>query len=45
MAAGGAGGDGAAVTARRWVYRLGHRCAADFIALPGLLTQTFPRAR
>jgi len=26
------------------VYRLGRRCAADFIALPGMLTQAFPRA-
>jgi hypothetical protein len=32
------------VTTGAWVYRLGHRCAADFIALPGMLAETFPRA-
>jgi hypothetical protein len=32
------------VTTGRWVYRLGRRCAADFIALLGMLDQAFPRA-
>jgi transposase len=32
------------VTTGAWVYRLGRRCAADFIALLQMLTQTFPRA-
>ena len=27
-----------------WVYRLGRRCAADFIALLGMLDQAVPRA-
>ena len=27
-----------------WIYRLGRRCAADFIALLGMLTEAFPRA-
>ena len=27
-----------------WVYRLGRRCAADFIALPDQLLQAFPHA-
>jgi Winged helix-turn helix len=30
------------MTSGRWVYRLGRRCAADFIALPGMLDQAFP---
>jgi transposase len=32
------------VTTGRWVYRLGRRCAADFIALLGMLGEAFPRA-
>ena len=32
------------VTTGRWVYRLGRRCAADFIALLQMLTEAFPRA-
>jgi len=28
----------------QWVYRLGRRCAADFIALLGMLAEAFPRA-
>ncbi|MGH3846826.1 MAG: IS630 family transposase [Pseudonocardiaceae bacterium] len=32
------------VTTGRWVYRLGRRCAADFIALLQMLTQAFPQA-
>jgi transposase len=28
----------------RWVYRLGRRCAADFIALLRMLAEAFPRA-
>jgi hypothetical protein len=32
------------VTTGRWVYRLGRRCAADFIALLAMLAQAFPRA-
>jgi transposase len=32
------------VSTGRWVYRLGRRCAADFIALLGMLDQAFPRA-
>jgi transposase len=32
------------VTTGRWVYRLGRRCAADFITLLGMLDQAFPRA-
>ena len=32
------------VTTGRWVYRLGRRCAADFIALLGMLAEAFPRA-
>jgi hypothetical protein len=32
------------VTTGRWVYRLGRRCAADFIALLGTLAEAFPRA-
>jgi hypothetical protein len=32
------------VTTGAWVYRLGRRCAADFIALPGMLAEAFPRA-
>jgi hypothetical protein len=33
------------VSTGAWVYRLGRRCAADFIALPGMLDQAFPRPR
>jgi len=32
------------VTTGRWVYRLGRRCAADFIALLAMLAQAFPAA-
>ena len=32
------------VTTGAWVYRLGRRCAADFIALPDQVLQAFPRA-
>jgi hypothetical protein len=32
------------VSTGAWVYRLGRRCAADFIALLGQLLQAFPRA-
>ena len=32
------------VTTGRWVYRLGRRRAADFIALLGMLTEAFPLA-
>ena len=32
------------VSTGAWVYRLGRRCAADFIALLGMLDQAFPRA-
>jgi transposase len=32
------------VTTGRWVYRLGRRCAADFIALLRMLGEAFPRA-
>ncbi len=32
------------LTTGRWVYRLGRRRAADFIALLGMLAQAFPRA-
>jgi hypothetical protein len=32
------------VTTGRWIYRLGRRCAADFIALLAMLTEAFPRA-
>jgi transposase len=32
------------LTTGRWVYRLGRRCAADFIALLQMLAETFPRA-
>ncbi|HEV2375731.1 MAG TPA: IS630 family transposase [Streptosporangiaceae bacterium] len=32
------------VTTGRWVYRLGRRCAADFVVLLGMLTEAFPRA-
>jgi transposase len=32
------------VSTGAWVYRLGRRCAADFIALLGMLEQAFPRA-
>ena len=32
------------VSTGAWVYRLGRRCAADFIALPGMLAEAFPRA-
>jgi transposase len=32
------------VTTGRWVYRLGRRCAADFIAMLRLLAEAFPRA-
>jgi hypothetical protein len=32
------------VTTGAWVYRLGRRCAADFIALLQMLGQAFPRA-
>ncbi len=28
----------------KWVYRLGRRCAADFIALPQMLAEAFPQA-
>jgi hypothetical protein len=31
------------VTTGAWVYRLGRRCAADFIALLGMLVEAFPR--
>ena len=31
------------VTTGTWVYRLGCRCAADFIALPDSLLAAFPR--
>ena len=33
------------MTTGAWVYRLGRRCAADFIALLGMLEQAFPRPR
>jgi hypothetical protein len=33
------------VTTGRWVYRLGRRCAADFIALLDQLLQAFPVPR
>jgi DDE superfamily endonuclease len=32
------------VTTGAWVYRLGRRCAADFIAFPGMLAEAFPQA-
>ena len=32
------------VSTGTWVYRLGRRSAADFIALLGMLAETFPRA-
>jgi transposase len=32
------------VTTGEWVYRLGRRCAADVIALLGMLDRAFPRA-
>jgi hypothetical protein len=32
------------MTTGRWVYRLGHRCAADFIALLRMLAEAFPQA-
>ena len=32
------------VSTGRWVYRLGRRCAADFIALPDQVLRAFPRA-
>jgi len=32
------------VTTGMWVYRLGRRCAADFIALLGMLAEAFPLA-
>jgi hypothetical protein len=32
------------VTTGAWACRLGRRCAADFIALLGMLTETFPHA-
>jgi transposase len=32
------------VSTGRWVYRLGRRCAADFIALLDMLAEAFPRA-
>jgi transposase len=32
------------VTTGRWVYRLGRRCAADFIALLQMLAEAFPQA-
>jgi hypothetical protein len=32
------------VSTGAWVYRLGRRCAADFIALLGMLDQAFRRA-
>jgi transposase len=32
------------MTTGRWVYRLGRRCAAGFIALLQMLTKAFPRA-
>jgi hypothetical protein len=32
------------VTTGRWVYRVGRRCAADFVALLGMLVEAFPRA-
>jgi hypothetical protein len=32
------------VTTGEWVYRLGRRCAADFITLLAMLDQAFPRA-
>jgi hypothetical protein len=32
------------MTTGQWVYRLGHRCAADFTAFPGQLLRAFPRA-
>jgi hypothetical protein len=32
------------VSTGAWVYRLGRRCAADFIALLGMLEQAFPHA-
>src|SRR5260370_2060038 len=32
------------VTTGAWVSRLGRRCAADFIALPGQVLRAFPRA-
>ena len=31
------------VTTGAWAYRLDFRCAADFIALLGMLDQAFPR--
>jgi len=32
------------VTTGAWVYRLGRRCAADFIALLEQVLQAFPQA-
>jgi hypothetical protein len=32
------------VSTGRWVYRLGRRCAADFIALLDQVLRAFPRA-
>jgi hypothetical protein len=32
------------VTSGQWVYRLGRRCAADFIAILDQVLRTFPRA-
>jgi hypothetical protein len=32
------------MTTGQWVYRLGRRCAADFIILLQMLTETFPQA-
>jgi hypothetical protein len=33
------------MTTGAWVYRLGRRCAADFIALPGQVLRAFPVPR
>ena len=32
------------MTSGEWVYRLGRRCAADFIALLRMVAEAFPRA-
>ena len=33
------------VTTGTWAYRPGRRCAADFMALLGMLAEAFPRPR
>ena len=40
----GGDADDDSAAAGAWVYRLGRRCATDFIALPDQLLRAFPRA-